>query len=223
MTDAHGPTGGVPILVYPERLRVLCVGGGVVAAGKVSELLDGGAWVRVIAPELTATLREAADEGRLRWRRARYGPGAIGDATFVIAATGSPEVNAAVAADADAAGRLCVRVDDGRAGSAAMMGAVRRGPLVLAVATTGAAPALTRMVRRELADRYGPEHGVLAELATTLRGDPRVVAALADLDLDARRARWRRVYHPDILDLIRAGRLDQAKEAAFACLSSSSD
>lgn len=223
MIDAQVPSVGVPVLVYPARLRVLCVGGGVVATGKVRDLLDGGAQVRVIAPEVTATLREAADEGRLRWRRASYRSGDIDDATLVFAATGSSEVNAAVAADADAAGRLCVRVDDGPGGSAAMMGSVRRGPLVLGVATTGAAPALSRMVRRELADRYGPEHGVLAELSAELRSDPRVVVALADLDVEARRARWRGVYHPDILDLVRAGRLDQAKEAAFACLLSSSD
>lgn len=223
MIDAQVPSVGVPVLVYPARLRVLCVGGGVVATGKVRDLLDGGAQVRVIAPEVTATLREAADEGRLRWRRASYRSGDIDDATLVFAATGSSEVNAAVAADADAAGRLCVRVDDGPGGSAAMMGSVRRGPLVLGVATTGAAPALSRMVRRELADRYGPEHGVLAELSAELRSDPRVVVALADLDVETRRARWRGVYHPDILDLVRAGRLDQAKEAAFACLLSSSD
>lgn len=223
MTDEQVPPVGVPVLLYPARLRVLCVGGGVVATGKVRDLLDGGARVRVIAPDVSATLREAADEGRLVWRRATYRPGDVGDASLVIAATGSPEVNAAVAADADAAGRLCVRVDDGPAGSAAMMGAVRRGPLVLGVATTGAAPALTRMVRRELADRYGPEHGVLAGLCAELRRDPTVAAALAVLDVDTRRARWRRVYHPDILGLIRAGRLDQAKEAALACLLSSSD
>jgi precorrin-2 dehydrogenase/sirohydrochlorin ferrochelatase len=223
MAGAHVPMSGVPVLVYPGRLRVLCVGGGVVATGKIAELLDGGAQVRVIAPEVTATLRDAADQGRLRWRRARYSPGDIGDANLVVAATDSPEVNAAVTADADAAGRLCVRVDDGLAGSAAMMGSVRRGPLVLGVSTTGAAPSLTRLVRRELADRYGPEHGVLAELGAELRSDPRVVAALADVDVETRRARWRGVYHPDILNLVRAGRLDQAKEAAFACLLSSSD
>jgi precorrin-2 dehydrogenase/sirohydrochlorin ferrochelatase len=223
MTDAQIPAVGVPVMVYPARLRVLCVGGGVVATGKIKDLLDGGARVRVIAPEVTATLRQAADQGRLRWRRGSYRPDDIGDANLVFAATGSPEVNATVAADADAAGRLCVRVDDGPAGSAAMMGSVMRGPLVLGVATTGAAPALTRLVRRELADRYGPEHGVLAELSAELRSDPKVVTALADLDVETRRARWRGVYHPDILDLIRAGRLDQAKEAAFACLLSSSD
>lgn len=215
---------GVPLLAHAPRLRVLCVGGGPVATGKLTGLLAGGARVRVVAPALSSTLRTAAAEGRIGWTpRAYAGPGDIGDAHLVIAGTATADVNAAVAADADAAGRLCVRVDDGAAGTAAVMGAVRRDALVLGVATGGGAPALTRLIRAELAERYGPEHGVLVAIAHELRRDPRVVAALEPLDAEGRRARWRALYSADILGLIRAGLVDQAKEAAFACLSSSSD
>ena len=211
------------MLVFPSRLRVLCVGGGAVATRKVGALFDGGADITVVAPRVGQWLRAAADEGRIRVRERAYRRGDVGDAHLVIAGTDRPEINADVARDADAAGRLCVRVDDGHAGTAAFMGAVHRGPLVLGVATTLGAPALTRLVRGELEDSYGPEHGVLAALCADLRVDPRVVAALDDADVATRRARWRRVYHPDILGLIRTGHLDQAKEAALACLLSSSD
>lgn len=215
---------GVPLLAHAARLRVLCVGGGPVATGKLAGVLPGGARVRVVAPTLSPTLRTAAAEGRIDWTPRGYaGPDDIGDAHLVIAGTATADVNAAVAADADAAGRLCVRVDDGTAGTAAVMAAVRRDPLVLGVATGGGAPALARLIRAELADHYGPEHGVLVTIASELRRDPRVVAALEPLDVEDRRARWRALYGPDILGLIRAGLVDQAKEAAFACLSSSSD
>lgn len=214
---------GVPFLLYSPRLRVLCVGGGPVAAGKLGALLDGGATVRVVAFELSDRLRDAVAEGRVGWERRAYRSGDVGDAHLVIAATDDPAVNAVVAGDADAAGRLCVRVDDATGGSAAAMAAVYREPLVLGVATTVGAPALTRALRRELADRYGPEYGQLAALFAELRSDPRVVAALSDLDRSARRARWHAVTDLDILDLVRAGRLAQAKEAALACLLSSSD
>jgi siroheme synthase-like protein len=223
MADDAPPPGGIPLLVHPSRLRVLCVGGGDVAAAKLSGLLEGGSHVRVVAPHVCERIRDVADRGNLQWIPRSYVAGDVGDAHLVIAGTDAAEVNAAVAADADAAGRMCVRVDDGRAGTAAMMGAVHRGPLVLGVATTGAAPALTRMIRRELADRYGPEHAELAALAGEIRSDERVVTALAAVDAGERRARWRALYGPDILGHIRAGRLDQAKEAAYACLLSSSD
>jgi siroheme synthase-like protein len=223
MADDAPHPGGIPLLIHPSRLRVLCVGGGDVAAAKVSGLLDGGARVRIVAPEVCDRIRDAAGRGLLQWIAREYATDDIGDAHLVIAGTDVAGVNAAVVADADAAGRMCVRVDDGRAGTAAMMGAVHRGPLVFGVATTGAAPALTRLIRGELTERYGPEHAGLVELAGELRSDERVVAALAAVDPDERRARWRAFYGPDILGHIRAGRLDQAKEAAFACLLSSSD
>ena len=220
---AAGATGGVPLLVYPARVRVLCVGGGPVAARKVGSLMDGGARVRVVAPEVVAGLRAAADSGRVSWDARTYRRGDIGDAHLVFAATAHAAVNAAVAADADAAGRLCVRVDDAADGSAAVMGAVRRDPVVLAVATSGVAPGLSWVLRRELEQRYGREMGEFAELWGQLRADPRVVAALAGLDEQTRRRRWRALYRSDILGSIRAGNPVEAKEAALACLLSSSD
>jgi siroheme synthase-like protein len=220
--DADAPA-GVPVLLHHAGLRVLAVGGGEIASRKLADLLAGGARVTVVAPDVTDELARAAADGRLRWHRRAYAPGDVGDAHLVIAGTDVPAVNAAVAADADAAGRLCVRVDDGAAGTAAMMGAVHRPPLVLGVATTVGAPALSRQLRGELAARYGPEHGVLASLVAELRADRRVVAALAGLDPAQRRARWQGAMGADILRLIRAGQVDQAKEAAYACLLSSLD
>jgi siroheme synthase-like protein len=202
---------------------VVCVGGGPVAAGKVAGLVVGGAAVRVVAPRLVDRLHAAVAAGAVAWEGRTYRHGDIGDAHLVIAATDDPGVNAAVARDADAAGRLCVRVDDAGAGSAAIMASVQRDPLVLGVATTTGAPSLTRALRLVLEARYGPEYGELARLCSGLRADPHVTAAFAGLSTETRRARWRTVIHPDILDLIRAGHLDQAKEAALACLLSSSD
>lgn len=221
--DGTTPPTGIPLLAYGAGLRVCCVGGGPVAERKLAGLLDVGASVVIVAPEATDGLARAATDGRITWRRRAYAPGDLGDAHLVIAGTGDAAANAAVAADADAAGRLCVRVDDGAGGTAALMGAVHRPPLVLGVATTVGAPALSRQLRRELAQRYGPEHGRLAELVAELRADERVVAALTEQDPEQRRARWHGAMGPDILALIRAGRVDQAKEAAYACLLSSLD
>lgn len=243
--DVDGPVRGVPLLVHTRQLRVLCVGGGSVAARKVAGLIAGGAGVRIVAPFVVDELRTALTSSsgavghgstsssgavghsstadRVTWEARPYRRDDIGDAHLAIAATDDPEVNATVVRDADAAGRLCVRVDEGAAGSAVMMAAVQRDPLVLGVATTAGAPSLTRALRLDLEERYGPEYGQLAALCAELRADTTVAAAFAPLDQVTRRARWRRVIRPDILDLIRAGHLDQAKEAALACLLSSSD
>ncbi|WP_046469502.1 uroporphyrinogen-III C-methyltransferase [Allosalinactinospora lopnorensis] len=101
----------------------LVVGGGRVAQRRVPVLLEAGARVTVIAPEATATLEDLADAGRITWHRRGFESGdvregRIGDFWLVHAATDVPEVNAAVADEAEAARLWCVRADNRHASSA---------------------------------------------------------------------------------------------------------
>jgi hypothetical protein len=84
-------------------------------------------------------------------------------------------------------------------------------------------PALSRRLRAELAAAYGEEHGALAAFLADLRADEEVRRLLAPHDDPARAALWRSLLDTDILDHIRNGRPDLAKEVALACLSSSTD
>ncbi len=84
-------------------------------------------------------------------------------------------------------------------------------------------PALAAHLREDIAERYGPEWGELAELLGDLRRDPQVRAEMSRLPSGIRRQRWRAIIDPDIVDLIRSGRLSEAREVAIACLCSSSD
>ena len=56
-----------PIMMNLEDQRVVVVGGGSVARRKVASLLDSGARVVVISPELVDGLRKLADQGRIEW------------------------------------------------------------------------------------------------------------------------------------------------------------
>lgn len=99
--------------------RVLVVGGGRVAQRRVPALVDAGARVTVVAPELATALRPLADTGAVDWAaRAYRGGGDVDGAWLVHACTDVPEVNADVAADAEAAGVWCVRADDAEASTA---------------------------------------------------------------------------------------------------------
>ncbi|GAA3746638.1 uroporphyrin-III C-methyltransferase/precorrin-2 dehydrogenase/sirohydrochlorin ferrochelatase [Spinactinospora alkalitolerans] len=102
---------------------VLVVGGGRVAQRRVPVLLDAGARVTLISPEVTATLEDLAAAGRLSWERRGYRPGDVrdgdlGDFWLVHVATDDPGVNAAVAEEADSVRVWCVRADDRHASSA---------------------------------------------------------------------------------------------------------
>jgi siroheme synthase-like protein len=223
---ADGPT-GVPFLLDLADRPVVVVGAGPVAAAKLRSLRTGGAVITVVAPRAVDEISGAAAAGALRWEARAYRSGDLDGALLAVAATASSSVNAAVAADAAAAATLCVRVDaapdvppSARA-TAAFMGAVRRGPLTIAVAS--GVPALSRRLRSELAETYGEAHGELAALLAELRTDARVQRVLASHGDEARAALWRRILDTDILDLIGSGRIDLAKEVALACLSSSTD
>ncbi|RCV49334.1 uroporphyrinogen-III C-methyltransferase [Marinitenerispora sediminis] len=106
-----------------EGRDVLVVGGGRVAQRRVPVLLDAGARVTLVAPEITAALDDLAAAGRLTWRRRGYRAGDVrsgelGDFWLVHAATDRPDVNAAVAEEAEDARIWCVRADDRHASAA---------------------------------------------------------------------------------------------------------
>lgn len=218
MTQQDPPA--APLLVRLAGRRVVGVGGGEVAAGKLVPLArDHHADVSVIAPAITEELAAVA-----QWTPRPYaGPDDLHGAMLVVAATADAQVNDRVERDAEQLGIWCVRVDRGGSGSAAFPATVRRGPLTLSVGTDGGAPVLARWLRSELEAAYGPEYGALATLLAALRRDPQVQAHLQSLDAAQRRRLWRSIPLPDILDHLRSGSVETAKEVASACLFSPSD
>ena len=98
--------------------RVLVVGGGAVAARRVPRLLAVGADLVLVSPSVTPALEEIAAHGRIDWRRRPYAAGDCAGAWLVVACADRPEVNAAVAAEAEANRTWCVRADDAAAATA---------------------------------------------------------------------------------------------------------
>ena len=92
--------------------RVVVAGGGAVAGRRVPALLDAGADVSLVSPEVTGSLEDLAQAGRIHWTRRRYAPGDIDGAWLVCACTDDPAVNAAIAAAAETQRIWCVRADD---------------------------------------------------------------------------------------------------------------
>src|SRR6185312_605305 len=95
--------------------RVVVVGGGSVAQRRLPGLLAAGAVVEVVAPHVTPAVEAMA--GELRWTARPYRDGDLDGAWYAIACTDDPDVNAAVAAEAERARVFCVRADEATAGS----------------------------------------------------------------------------------------------------------
>ena len=92
--------------------RVVVAGGGAVATRRVPALLDAGADVFLVSPEVTGSLEDVALAGKIQWARRPYAAGDLGDAWLVCACTSDPAVNAAITAVAEAQRIWCVRADD---------------------------------------------------------------------------------------------------------------
>jgi uroporphyrin-III C-methyltransferase/precorrin-2 dehydrogenase/sirohydrochlorin ferrochelatase len=136
-----------PLFLKLAGRRVLLVGGGPVAAGKLEALLAAGAAVTVVAPEVRP---EIVASGVPVARRA-FAPADLDGAWLVVAAA-PPEVNRDVAAAGEARRVFVNAVDDPRHASAYTGGVLRKGGVTLAVSTEGEAPALAGLLREGLSE-----------------------------------------------------------------------
>lgn len=163
------PTFTLPLVLDGASVTALVVGGGTLAARKVSALREGGASVRVRAPDVAPELlsRLGQDAHILIDRRA-YDDTAIADATLVIAATDDPAVNARVADDARQRGRLVVVADDASLGNCVMPAVHRSGDLVVAV-SSGGVPGASIRVRDALARRLDGRYAAAIRELSRLR------------------------------------------------------
>jgi uroporphyrin-III C-methyltransferase / precorrin-2 dehydrogenase / sirohydrochlorin ferrochelatase len=113
--------------------RVTIIGGGGVAARRIPGLLESGADVTVVSPELNPAVARLAADGRIRWTSRGYVPGDCAGSWLVGAYASDPEVNSAVAQEADAAGVWCVRADDAQASRAWTPASGRAGDTLVGV------------------------------------------------------------------------------------------
>jgi siroheme synthase-like protein len=208
---------GYPVNLLVAGRRCVVVGAGRVAARKVEGLLDAGARVHVVAPDVGPDVAARRDEGRVTVDERRFEPADLDGAWLATAATPDPAVNAAVY-EAGQARRVFVNAaDDPEHCSFTLMSTVRRGDLVVTIGTGGRSPALAAYLKDRLATELGPEWEVLLDVLSDERERLRAAGTSTET------VDWRRAIDSGMLDLVRTGRVAQAKELLRACLSSSSD
>lgn len=136
--------------LFPAFLRlqdrpVLLVGGGPVAAAKLSALLDSGARVTVVAPQI----RPELERPEVRLVRRAFEPADL-DSVWLAVAAAPPEINRAVREAAEERRIFLNAADDPAAASVYLGGVVRKAGVTLAVSTDGRAPALAGLLREAL-------------------------------------------------------------------------
>jgi uroporphyrin-III C-methyltransferase/precorrin-2 dehydrogenase/sirohydrochlorin ferrochelatase len=160
--------------MYPVTLEVrgrdcLVVGGGGVALRKVQGLVEEGARITVIAPEVVQPLAEMNERGEISLEQRPYDGEADRRWGLVFAATDDRDTNARVFNDAERAGVWCNVADDPELCSFHLPGRVRRGPLQIAIGSAGEAPFVVRRLRQLLERRFGPAWGEWLSAAARFR------------------------------------------------------
>lgn len=174
--QAGGRRGGISVIPLMHDFAgetVLVFGGGEVGARKARRFARE-ARVVIVSPEFPAE-----NYGRAECVRAAPTPrdaaGWLDRAApaLTVAATDDPDLNAAVEQAARKQGVLVNRADQaGRreAGSVVVPATVRDDPVVVAVATGGASPALARHLRKRIEEEID-DAGAMADLTADLRTD----------------------------------------------------
>jgi siroheme synthase-like protein len=155
-----------PIALHAERVNAVVIGGGSVGTRKALALAEAGASVQVISPIVTPELEEAERLRRVTLVREVYHARHLDQATLVVAATDSREVNAQIAVDANSRGKLVNITDYPDEGNFHTMALHRSGDVTIAV-SSGGVPGAAARIRDAIAQRFD---GRYERAVSALRG-----------------------------------------------------
>jgi precorrin-2 dehydrogenase/sirohydrochlorin ferrochelatase len=188
-----------PVNLNLRDRKCLVVGGGRVAERKVKSLLQCGAEIWVVSPELTGELEKLAEEGAISFVSRHYVAEDLDGCFLVISAADDREANFSVADDCFARNIPVNVVDDPARCSFTVPSILRRGSLCVAVSTEGNSPLLAKKIREELENLFGPEYAEFLELMGNVRSQ--VIRDVADAE--TRRRIFECLINSDILELIK--------------------
>jgi siroheme synthase-like protein len=194
-----------PVMLDMAGRLAVVVGGGWATADKVKGLVAAGARVRLISLAEHADLAglPGVEHERRSWR-----PGDIEGAFLVYACPADPANAALIFKECERRGIFCNAPDDVPNCSFIMPAIHRAGDLIVAVSTSGQAPAVAVRIKEQIAAEFGPEYGELLELL----GNLREAVKAREPDFAARRALWYRLVDSEALQLLRQGDRAAARE-----------
>ena len=193
-----------PIHINIEYKTVVIVGGGHVATQKVASLIPAKATIVVVSPTLDDSLFPLVEAGEITWREKEFEPRDLDDASLIIAATNDTSVNEAVQ-EAAQHWQLINRADAQAESDFITPAAVRRGPLVLTVSTSGASPALARKIKADLEEQFDE---IYDDYVCFLQQARLMIAAKFEKG-QQRRAALQALLEPNLLEWTRRGEIDR--------------
>lgn len=197
-----------PIFLSLKNRRCLLVGGGDVATRKGRMLAKAGALLRIVAPEISAELRELAGNHQGEILEREYQSGDMNDCVLAVAATDIHKLNEKISADAKQKNIPVNVVDTPALCTYITPAVIDRSPLMIAISSGGETPVLARLVRAKLEVLIPASYGKLARIASQWRD--RIKARFSDGD--SRRKFWEKILQGPAAELMMNDREDAANQ-----------
>ncbi|WLI79050.1 siroheme synthase CysG [Kosakonia sp. H02] len=202
----------MPLFAAVKDRPVLVIGGGDIAARKITFLRRAGAYVQVVAQQLEPHLQQLADEQAIHWRATAFDESQLDAVFLVIAATDDAALNRRVFDAANARHRLVNVVDDQPLCSFIFPSIVDRSPLLVAISSGGNAPVLARLLREKIEALLPGNLGRMADVAGCWRTRIRAFRRTTD----ERRRFWESAFRGRFASLMAAGDEPGAEKALEA-------
>jgi len=197
--------GYYPIFLELQGRPCLVIGGGSVAERKVEKLLEAGAEVTLIGPSVTERLRALAESEIICHKGRVYQHGDLAPFQLAFAAADDAAVNAAVKREGEERGVWVNVADDPAHCDFILPSVLRRGDLVVAVATGGSSPALSRAIREELERYFTEDYAILSEIVAEVRRELRERGISAPPEI------WGRALNGSLRNLVQCRDIEGAK------------
>jgi uroporphyrin-III C-methyltransferase/precorrin-2 dehydrogenase/sirohydrochlorin ferrochelatase len=197
----------LPIFLNVKGTRSLVVGSGFLAARKADLLLRAGCKLTVVAPSLGEELAHLAETHDFEHKTAELTAEDLGGCKVVFGCSHDNRINQKLCGLAAAAGILVNITDDPGSCDFIMPAVVDRSPLLVAIASSGTSPLLTRMLRARFETEIPAAYGRLAEFAGSYRD--RIKKSIPN---GTRRRRfWETMIAGPVAEHVFSGQLEQAE------------
>lgn len=139
-----------PLFIDLKDRKCVCIGGGRVAERKLEMLLEFGAQLKVISPEVTNRIRELSCLKKLAVIKKEYSEEDLEDAFLVIAATSDRTINERIHSDAVKRNIYVNVVDSPEECTFVFPAVVKRDDIIVGITTSGSYPALSGKIREKI-------------------------------------------------------------------------
>jgi len=194
-----------PVFIDVKGRRCVVIGGGNIGQEKVEKLVECGADVVVISPQVNSPVQQRAEAQELTWVRRDYRPGDLETAFIAIAATDDNDVNRQIAREAEERNVLLNVVDVTHLCTFIAPSVASRGAVTIATSTGGASPALARTFREMLSTSRILEYADLAPLLSDARSELKRKGVRVEPD------HWQTQITEELLDLVQADETQKAR------------